>query len=268
LSPLTVLIGPNGSGKSNFLDLLCLLAEASQGHLAEGVAKRGGFDDISFKGAPGDIFIELRFPAKGVFQEERKPVTFKLLLKKVGSNPKVWFEQLSKASLGYQTPLTLMHRDKDGCTFRSIKTGQREDIEEGKALESDSELAIFQVKDQDKYPTPYKLLREFQEWRLYEDINVGQEAPIRQPALIRPTVILSPTGSNLASVLNSIQQQHPATWKDRRCLRPFTPNFTASRFPRKEEMGRLFSGGGNDPMRSRVVFLPIYSPTELSSSFA
>ena len=213
-SPLMVLIGPNGSGKSNFLDLLCLLAEAAQGHLGEGIAKRGGFYDITFKGAPGDIFVELRFQARGAFQEERNPVTFKLLIKKIGSNPKIWYEQLLKISPGYQGSLTLMHRDRDGATFRSIKTGQKEDIEEGKALESDSELAIYQVRDQDKYPTPYKLVRQLQEWRLYKDIDVGPDAPIRQPALIRPSVILSENGSNLASVLNSIQQQHPATWKD------------------------------------------------------
>jgi predicted ATPase len=239
-SPLTVLIGPNGSGKSNFLDLLCFLGEAAQGHLSEGVARRGGFDDISFKGAPGDIFLELRFPARGVFQEERNPVTFKLLLKKLGSNPKVWLEQVSKASPGYQTPLTLMHRDRDGSAFRSIKTGQREDIEEGKALESDSELAIFQVRDQDKYPTPYKLLRQLQEWRLYKDIDVGPEAPIRQPALIRPTVILSENGSNLASVLNSIQQQHPATWKDvEELLETVYPQFHSITFPPEGGDGKV-----------------------------
>src|ERR1700683_2202820 len=141
-APLTVLIGPNGSGKSNFLDMFSLLAEASQGHLADGIARRGGFDDIVFKGTPGgDIFVELRFPNRGVFQEERSPVTFKLLLKKVGSSPKIWFEQVSK---GLSSPLYLMHRDRDSSMFRSIKTGMREELEEeGKALESDSELEIF-----------------------------------------------------------------------------------------------------------------------------
>jgi len=240
LSPLTVLIGPNGSGKSNFLDLLCLLSEAANGHLAEGVARRGGFDDISFKGSPGDVFIELRFQPRGAFQEERNPVTFKLLLKKVGSNPKVWFEQVSKAAVSYSTPLTLMHRDRNGCTFRSVKTGQREDIEEGKALESESELAIFQVRDQDKYPTPYKLLRQLQEWILYKDIDIGPDAPIRQPALIRPTVALTVNGSNLASVLNSIQQQYPATWKDiEEMLETVYPQFHSITFPPEGGDGKV-----------------------------
>lgn len=52
-----------------------------------------------------------------------------------------------------------MTRDQDGCAFRSIKTRA---IEE-KAAESDSELAILQVKDLHEYPTPYKVLRQLQE---------------------------------------------------------------------------------------------------------
>jgi predicted ATPase len=239
-TPLTVLIGPNGSGKSNFLDMLSLLAEAAQGRLGEGIARRGGFDDIAFRGAPGDVFVELRFPDRGPFQEERGPVTFKLLLRKVGSNPKIWFEQVFKAQPGSQHPLALMNRDKNGCMFRSIKTGMRENLEEGKALESDSELAIFQVKDQDKYPTPYKVLRQLQEWKLYRDINVDSDAPIRQPALIRPTMVLAENGSNLASVLNSIQQQHPATWKEiEEMLETVYPQFHSITFPPEGGDGKV-----------------------------
>jgi predicted ATPase len=215
LGPLNVLIGPNGSGKSNLLDAFCLLTEAAYGRLSEAVAARGGIDDVVFKGNPDDLFFELRFGSEGPFYEERLPVTYKLKLKKVGANPRVWFEQVSKGPDSFhQNPLYLMHRDRDGCMFRSIKTGMGEEIEEGKAIESDSELAIYQVKDQDKYPTPYKLLRQMQEWTLYGDFNVGPNAPIRQPSLIRSAFRAASDGSNLISVLFSIQQEHPATWKE------------------------------------------------------
>ncbi len=244
LPNLTVLIGPNGSGKSNFLDLLSLMAEAANGGLGEGIAKRGGFDNISFKGSPGDIFVEFHFKPEGPFREERTPVFFKLKLKKVGSNPTVWFEQVSKAPDAYHAgPLHLMHRDKDGCMFRSIKTGMREELQdegEGKALESESELAIFQVKDQDKYPTPYKLLRQLQEWTLYGDIDVGPDAPIRQPGLVRPTVGLSASGANLASVLYSIQQQYPAIWKEvEELLETVYPQFHSVTFPPEGGDGKV-----------------------------
>ena len=74
LGPLTVLIGPNGSGKSNFLDLLSLLQEAAVGQLADGIALRGGIDNIALRKSSGDIFVEFHFPAKGTFQEERSDV--------------------------------------------------------------------------------------------------------------------------------------------------------------------------------------------------
>jgi predicted ATPase len=242
LSPLSVFIGPNGSGKSNFMDLLALMAEAANGQLAEAIARRGGFEEVAFKGEPGDIFVEFRSPPTGVFYEERSAVTFKLKLKKVGPNPKVWFEQVSKDADRYHPQsLTLMHRDKDGCMFRSIKTGQREELgEEGKALESDSELAIFQVKDQDSYPTPYKLLRVFQEATFYSDIDVGPKSPIRQPGLLRPNVRLAPDGGNLASVLFSIQQSYPATWEEiGELLRTVYPDFHSITFPAEGGDGKV-----------------------------
>lgn len=72
--PVAVLIGPNGSGKSNLLDLLSFLSEAAAGHLAEAIARRGGFDEVAFKD-PGpllpppdysnDIFTEPPIPAAG-----------------------------------------------------------------------------------------------------------------------------------------------------------------------------------------------------------
>lgn len=242
LPPLAVLIGRNGSGKSNFLDLLSVMTEAAHGRLGEGIAARGGFDNIAFKGRPGDIFVEFHFKSEKVFEQEKAPVTFKLKLKKVGSSPKVWFEQVSKGPEYPQTsPLYLMHRDRDGSMFRSIKTGMREELlEEGKALESDSELAIFQVKDQDKYPTPYKLLRLLQDWTLYRDFDVGLEASIRQPALLRPTFRLAPNGGNLASVLHSIKEQDPATWKEiEEILETAYPDFHSITFPGEGGDGKV-----------------------------
>jgi len=96
------------------------------------------------------------------------------------------------------------------------------------------------VKDQDKYPTPYKLLRQLQEWVLYCDIDVGPEAPIRQPALVRPTVRLASNGGNLASVLYSMQQQHPATWREtEELLVTLYPEFHSITFPPEGGDGKV-----------------------------
>lgn len=260
LPPLTVLIGPNGSGKSNLLDLLALMAESGQGRLGDGIAARGGFESIAFRGDPGDVFVELRFPPKGLFQEERANVRFKLGLRKVGVNPRVWFEQVAKdPDPRHEFPLSLMKRDKEGCIFRSLQTGLIEEPEEGKALESESELAIFQVRDQDKYPTPYKIVRQLQDWVLYRDIDVGPNAPIRQAGLIRPTVRLLPNGSNLASVLYSIKEQHPATWKDiEEVLETAYPEFHSITIPPE---------GGDGKVLLRWWELPYEKESGFSANF-
>jgi predicted ATPase len=256
LSPLSVLIGPNSSGKSNFLDLMSLMAEAGEGHLGDAIARRGGYEGAAFRGEPGDIFVEFRFKAEGVFEEERADVRFKLGLRRVGLNPRVWVEQVTKdPDPRHPFPLQLMKRDKDGCLFRSLRTGMIEELSEDKALESDSELAIFQVRDRDKYPTPYKILRELQEWILYRDIDVGPEAPVRMPALVRPTFRLAPNASNLSSVLNSIQQQRPALWEEiGELLKTAHPDFHSITFPPEGGDGKVVLRWWERPYEKRSGF--------------
>ncbi len=61
LPQLSVLIGPNGGGKSNLLDLLMLMTEAGNGHLAVGLNKRGGFRNIAFGfDTSQEVQLELR----------------------------------------------------------------------------------------------------------------------------------------------------------------------------------------------------------------
>lgn len=185
-------------------------------------------------------------------------MTFKLKLKSVQFSPKVWFEQVSKGPDRFHTtPLYLMHRDKDGCMFRSIKTGQREEIgtEQGKALESDSELALFQVKDRDNYPTPYKVQRLLQGMTFYPAIEVGPNSAIRQPTLLRPSARLSSDGSNLASVLYTIQQSHPAIWEEiGNTLRTAYPDFHSITFPAEGGDGKVLLRWWERPYEKRGGF--------------
>lgn len=205
MTSLTVLIGPNASGKSNFLDVFALMTEAAAGLLSEGIAKRGGLDSIIFRGHNEKLFFGYDFEAKGIFAEEQADVHYKLQLQRVGSFPIVSFEQVSKGPVPpYTNPLYLVHRRGPDITFRNILLNEREEI---KTLESESELAIFQVKDQTAYPTPHKLLRQFQDWTLYNPIDVSPQSSIRLPQTVRAGMRLFPDGSNLASVLHSMSKK-------------------------------------------------------------
>jgi len=227
LPPLSVLIGPNNGGKSNLLDLMSLMAEAGQGRLEKGIDSRGGAGCVTFGFSfSGKIFVELRFQGESLAdafprlapitgQDEHPNVLFKLGLESRPHTSRVWVEEVTEERTPQRPhPVLVMRRDSDGCIFRSLGTDQAGETEERKDLEWDSELAIFQVRDLKKYPTPYKLLSQFQQWVLYRDIDVGSEAPIRLPGLVRPSLCLSADGANLSSVLNSIHGLHPGTWEE------------------------------------------------------
>lgn len=213
MRPLTVLIGPNGGGKSNLLDVFSFLSQAALGELAEGIARRGGFDSLHFRGTASDrISLGVDFSPDPPFAEEGADIHYKLELRSVGSVAKVWFEQVSIGPKpGHARPIRLMHRDKDGCRFRNLP---RQEMEEVKQLESETELAVTQVKDQQVYPTPYKLVRTVGSWGFYPPTSTGLDAAIRRPQLLRPGLRLATNGGNLASALHALQNRYPHVYDD------------------------------------------------------
>jgi predicted ATPase len=228
LPGLTVLIGPNGSGKSNFLDVFALMAEAAVGRFSAGIMKRSGFNTLLFRGGEDNICFDFEFAPEGDFSNEGASINYKLKMEHMGMLPFIWFEQVSRQPIPPRiNPLYLMNRNVPNsqiAKFRSYWTSQPQEpdvnleeqlqLADSKEIELPRELAIFQVKDQTSYPTPYKLLRYLQNWIFYSPIRVDPEAPVRSPQLARSGLRLFPDGSNLSSVLQAIQSQHPATWDE------------------------------------------------------
>jgi predicted ATPase len=233
---LAVLIGPNGGGKSNFLDLLALMAEAGNGQLANGIIKRGGFANIAFGfDASQEVSVEFHFrelrrqvcetlppPPSDVSDMQPFDILYRVGLRGWGVGFRVWSERArvkppDETSFSYgggskMIVNTMVNTDAGGTVFRSSKGGVPQ-VEERKSI-ADLELAIFQVRDPDKYKEPWAVLQQLQGMAFYRDIDMGPEARVRQPALIRPDVSLVPDGSNLSSVVYSIQEGHPKLWSE------------------------------------------------------
>ncbi|HXJ93428.1 MAG TPA: AAA family ATPase [Terriglobia bacterium] len=250
LEPLSVLIGPNGGGKSNLLDLMSLMGEAGNGLLEAGIASRGGPKSITFGfdwfrtiavnfhfRKKEDVLYSLAAPPlPGEFLQD---VTYKLALNFHPTMTVSLEEVVEEPASRGQQPRLIVRRDADGCTFYRPRLGfsglpraKHKDLEDAKTIESRAELAISQVKDSRLYPIPYELLRQFQQWTAYRDIDVGPRAPIRLPALVRPSVRLAPDGSNLTAVLNSIQQRHQDIWDEVvELIRTAYPEFKGIKFP-------------------------------------
>jgi predicted ATPase len=282
---LAVLIGPNGGGKSNFIDLLMLMAEAGNGQLTNGVFRRGGFRDIAF-GFDSSGKVRLDFLFKGIQHPHklrqlpgvasdvgRNPssaspeskgldVRYTIALQNFGSGWLVWDEQLKEESPAQPSrSMEILTRhattmDNDGSLFGSKFRWRDESgkiIVERKYPTSESELAIFQVKDLDKYPAPYAVLSELQHWVCYRDIDVGPESKVRQPALTRPDVLLLPDGSNLSSVLFSIQQDYPDLWSEiLEDLHTAYPDFVRLRIPARGGDGKVILRWEEKPFREQA----------------
>lgn len=237
--PLTVLIGANGSGKSNLLDLFDFIKTASAGKLGYAVDSRGGFGDVAFKGGSPYIVWELRFDLlrdKG--KDQLRQVAYSVVLSRMGSLPVVSEEQLSRTA-GTNGEL-LIHRRRESSVFRREARGlSPRSADEQKPLGSETELAIFQVKDQQSYPTAHWLSSTLQSWIRYE-FNVGPTALMREPHVLKPGVQLRPGGGNLTAVLYNIQQQHSAAWAEiNEILRIVYPDFDRMSFPAEGGDGKI-----------------------------
>jgi predicted ATPase len=219
---LAVLIGPNGGGKSNFLDLLALMVEAGGGQLGNGIFKRGGFLNIAFGFDPTrEVRIELRFREALPWRklelvaesgDKRLDVRFKMAARSLGTAAQVTEELVRQESVAEPSlSADIVSRGPAGAVFRvwsesGALTDQR------RAVDYPTELMISQVRDPTNYAAASMVLKEFAGWTFYRDIDVGPDSRVRQPTLIRPDVQLLPDGSNLSSVLYSIQQGHPELW--------------------------------------------------------
>jgi predicted ATPase len=218
---LAVLIGPNGGGKSNFVDLLMLMAEAGDGKLANGVFSRGGFRDIAFGfDVSQEVRVALRLKeALDRSKLGKEPgdgkldITFKMAARNYGSAAQVIEELVRQESdKGAPLPVDVLSRGPEGAVFRvpgasGALTDQRREV-------PPTELVITQVRDPNRYPAAAAVLNELGGWTFYRDIDVGPKSLVRLPALVRPDVKLSDDGSNLSSVLYSIQQGHPELWSE------------------------------------------------------
>ena len=252
--PLTVLIGPNGSGKSNLLDVFDLLSAAASGSMSEAIAARGGFDVIRFRGAVQDkVHLSFEFDSRGTFHQEGCNVQYKLDLRAKEKVACVGFEQvLVGPKPGHVEQMVVAQAKLGDGLFRNVLSGAKE---EPKGLESPSELAIFQVRDQTAHPTPYNLARELSAWRVYPPVSTGRDAPVRRAQLLRAGLRVARDGGNLASVLHAIQNQQPAVWEDLLdVLKTVSPGFHHLSFSSEGGDGTIVLRWWEDPFSKDYGF--------------
>ena len=191
MQPLTILIGPNGGGKTNILDAIHLLSSASKGQLADAFAARGGYETTRFRGGgSGAMHFELVFAPEGVFDGKGSGVHFSLLLDRAGNGFRITHE-VASIRVKENQYRTQAFREANECHFYDHSSGE---FEAPKIAESETELAIVQIRDQKSHPVPYQLAKEIASWRVYSAPATERDAPMRRPQILRSGLRVAPDG--------------------------------------------------------------------------
>lgn len=209
---LNVVIGPNGSGKSNLIRFLELITVSSKGGLGKYIQFHGGMEPLLWDGISNSIkFIMETTPLEDNRTKERDSITYELELARLGksSSYKIKKELLAnyrKVKLGYETkPFKFLEREERFAYIfqeNENKLTPEEDISEEETLLS---IAAGPF-------TGNRLITLFEQqissWRIYHDVNVHIDSPIRRPAISRLERSIDPDGHNLISVLHTLYTEN------------------------------------------------------------
>jgi predicted ATPase len=209
---LNIVIGPNGTGKSNLLRFLELISIAAQGRLGKYIQNLGGMEPIVWDGRASAITFKIK---TSPVEEERDPkrdiLTYKLDLSRLGkgSSYRIQHELLAnyyKVETGTERePFKFLERD--GTNARIFDEHEHALTAHEEAVgEEETILSIA--------ANPFsnnRLITLFQQqlscWAVYHDINVSENAQIRQPAVARSEKRIDPDGQNLISVLHTLYNE-------------------------------------------------------------
>jgi predicted ATPase len=189
LSDLTLLVGPNGSGKSNFVDALAFAQECLSESVESALRSRGGFGAVRHRSAACSGPLGLRF-VLDLGPEIIADYAFEIAGEDDGS-----FRIARERCV-------VSHRDDPVYEF-AVADGRFEQEIPGirPAVEPDR-LALYAASATEEFREVYHFLTRISTYAI-DPLEVGQ---LQDPS---PGLVLSPDGSNAASVLKRLAEVAP-----------------------------------------------------------
>lgn len=201
LTPLTVLLGPNGSGKSTVFDVFAFLSECFSDGIRKAWDRRGRFRELRSRDSDGPIIVELKYR-----ERPRTPlITYHLELNEEKGYPVVTHEFLRWTRGGRAgRPFNFMeYRSGEG----SVITGdapEASDTRVQRALAGPDVLAVNTLGMLAENPRVIALREFVTSWHLsYLSADAARGNPEAGS-----DEQLSPTGGNLANVIQYLHEQH------------------------------------------------------------
>lgn len=202
MTPLTVLIGPNGSGKSTLFDVFAFLSECFAVGLPEAWARRGGMRELRSRGMSGPITIEVKYR-----ERPRQPlITYHLEIDEDVRTPRVKSEWLSWRRQQRGQPYRFLQYEHGSGFAISGEATDADAVRTEQPLTSSDLLAVNTLGQLKNHPRVAALRSFITGWYLSYLTTPG----LRRIRDSGPERRLSPTGENLANVLQYLQSSDPA----------------------------------------------------------
>lgn len=219
LGRLNVLIGPNGSGKSNFLGFFRMLQRASEGGLQGYIDKEiGRFGYLGHLNANPNQAVSWRIAfeqadsladARVAQGYQAGQLTYEVILQPVLERGYlIGREHLRRPPYPNHTdPYSLMLAERGVMRRLSVTREAEDDKTVPFSLDTDTELAITQLRDSQRYPSLNELRRTLSEWQVLRGFGSDALKAMRQPQAlqIQRVLRLDELASNLAPILNQLK---------------------------------------------------------------
>lgn len=203
LSRMTVLLGPNGSGKSTVLDVMTFLSECFTRGLRFAWDKRQGSRELKTRGAKGPIEIEIKYK-----ERPTDPfITYHIAIDEdeYDSGPVVVFETLKWQRKVPGAPFAFLNfKNGKGVVIAGEDPDELGD-RTNEELAAPDMLAVNTFGQLSRFPRIRELRRFITGWYL-EALSVEAMRGLPKAG---PQVRLSPTGDNLANVIQYLGEREP-----------------------------------------------------------
>lgn len=202
LTPLTVLLGPNGSGKSTVFDVFAFLSECFTEGIRKAWDRRGRFRELRSRDCAGPVVIELKYRERA-----RTPlITYHLEIDEDRGRPVVTHEFLRWTRGGRQgRPFNFVEYRRGDGEVISGDAPERDDTRVPRKLSGPDVLAVNTLGMLAENPRVVALRDFITSWHLsYLSADAARGNPEAGGE-----ERLSPTGDNLANVVQHLKDQHP-----------------------------------------------------------
>lgn len=234
---LNVVIGPNGSGKSNLLRALRLLQRSAHGELPTQVLRQGGIAPLLWDGQAQELAWNLKTePLGGDRDAVKEALTYELRLRQLGGSSayRIEHELLAKYYLEdagrVPEPMKFLERSPGHAVTFDF---QQRHLTAHEGSVPDDQTLLSLVAGPFGNPLVLAFRDRLASWGIYHDVQMHEDATLRQAAVARLETRVSPDGQNLIPVLHTLyssQREFKAT-VDQAMRAAFSDDFEDLAFP-------------------------------------